>query len=379
MGESSQEKTEEATPKRLRDARKKGDIAKSKDLIMVIVMIVVFATMAFTMGFMSSEIQALMKDAFLLVANDPIDPAEIMEIGKCSLVVLLKVIAPILIAGSAAALLVGFLQAGGIFTTDPLIPKFEKLNPIEGFKNIFKMQTLIELVKNLAKLTIVLYLAYATIDKFMESILLSSQVTLIEASKFTGSIVYSFFMKVALIFLVIAVIDMGVQRWNYMKRHRMSKDEVKREYKQDEGDPHIKGERKRLHREMVFGDVKKNVKNADAVVSNPIHVAVAIKYDRQEMAAPEVLTKGQRQYAEMILQIAREERVPIIRNIPLAWSLLQVDEGDAIPEDLYEPVAEVLTLVYEMREGNAGASTQASPESPTSAQDKKPTSFNPLA
>jgi flagellar biosynthetic protein FlhB len=170
---------------------------------------------------------------------------------------------------------------------------------------------------------------------------------------------------------------MGVQRWNFMKNMRMSKDEVKREYKQDEGDPHIKQERRRLHREMVFGDVKKNVKKADAVVSNPVHVAVAIQYDRAEMGAPEVLAKGQRKYAEMILQIAREENIPVVRNIPLAWALLQVEEGDAIPEDLYEPVAEVLSFVYDLRE--RASSYQQDDAKPAKEPGKQsPTNFDPL-
>jgi flagellar biosynthesis protein FlhB len=180
---------------------------------------------------------------------------------------------------------------------------------------------------------------------------------------------------VAAVFFVVSLFDMAVQRWNYLKRHRMSKDEVKREYKQDEGDPQIKGERRRLHREMVFGDVKKGVKKADAVVSNPVHVAVAIQYDRSEMAAPEVIVKGQRKFADLILSIAREENVPIIRNIPLAWSLLQVDEGDAIPEDLYEPVAEILSLVYEMKEKEA--QTVVKQETPDDAKEK-PTKFEPF-
>jgi len=259
-----------------------------------------------------------------------------------------------------------------------LKPKIEKLNPIEGFKNMFKIVTFIELLKNIVKMTLVIYLAYHTVKEYIQSILLSSKVTIVEAAQMTGTVVATFFIKVAIVFIIVALIDMGVQRWNYLKRHKMSKDEVKREYKQDEGDPQIKGERRRLHREMVFGDARQNVKNADAVVSNPIHVAVAIMYDREEMGAPEILIKGQRRYAEMILQIAREENVPIIRNIPLAWSLLQVEEGDPIPEDLYEPVAEVLSLVYEMQEKEAaGIRGVDIVETPPETKDK-PTTFDPL-
>lgn len=349
-GESSQEKTEDATPKRLREARKKGQVAKSKDLVMVFVMVIVFVAMAFTMGNSAGELKQLMQSCFELVSQSKITGYDIMAVGKMSFIVLAKVLIPILLAAFLAALILGFLQVGPMFSAEVLSPKFEKLNPVEGFKNMFKMATFIELIKNVVKLGIVMYLAYTTIGHYLQEILLSPKVGLIESVTITGDIVYSFFVKVAMVFMAIALIDMGVQRWNFLKNMRMSKDEVKREYKQDEGDPQIKGERRRLHREMVFGDTRKNVKKADAVVSNPIHVAVAIQYNRAEMAAPEVVAKGQRRYAEMILEIAREENIPIIRNIPLAWSLLQLEEGDAIPEDLYEPVAEVLSLVYEMKE-----------------------------
>jgi flagellar biosynthetic protein FlhB len=323
-----------------------------------------------------------MKRAFTAIARPGFDIHTMMEIGSASFVTLSKVLLPILIAGFLAALVIGFLQVGPLFSMEALEFKPEKLNPIEGMKNMFKVVTLIELVKNIAKISVVLYIAYLTIKKFLREILLAAQVNLIDSASLTGGIISSFFIKVSMVFLVVAVIDLAVQRWNYMKNMRMSKDEVKREYKQDEGDPHIKSERRHLHREMVFGDARKNVKKSDAVVSNPIHVAVAIQYDREEMAAPEVVAKGQRKYAEMILQIAREENIPIIRNIPLAWSLLKVEEGMGIPEDLYEPVAEVLSLVYEMKErGNLPkipAATAAQSPQPASESVRQPGGFNPL-
>lgn len=372
--DDSQEKTEQATPKRLREARKKGDVAKSKDLTMVFVLIVVFATIALTSGYIANQIKQFMTNCYALIAKENLGPSDLWMIGKMGFMTLVKVLGPILVAGVVAAVIIGFIQVGGLFTAEPLKPKIEKLNPVEGFKNMFRMVTFIELVKNLVKLTLVIYLAYTTIKNYQDAILLTPNVTVIESVTMTGQIVYSFFVKVAAVFFVIALFDMAVQRWNYLKKHRMSKDEVKREYKQDEGDPQIKGERRRIHREMVFGDTRRNVKNADAVVSNPIHVAAAIAYDRNEMAAPEVVAKGQHKWAEMILEVAREEGVPIIRNIPLAWALLKVEEGDPIPEDLYEPVAEVLSFVYEMKEREkARLEEQELPE-----PAEKPTEFNPL-
>jgi flagellar biosynthetic protein FlhB len=384
MAESSEEKTEDATPKRLREAREKGQIAKSKDLSTVFELIVVFVTIALTLEFATAELKSYMEGVFQMIDKDEVTGHDMWIVGKMSLEVMIKVMLPALAAGFIAALLIGFIQVGPIFTTEPLTPKFEKLNPIEGLKNMFKIVTLIELIKNVAKLALVFYLAYTTIQAFRQDIFNASQVELVDAVSVTGEIVYSFFIKVAVVFFIIALIDTAVQRWNYMKNMRMSKDEVKREYKQDEGDPQIKSERRRLHREMVFGDTRKNVKKSDAVVSNPIHVAVAIAYDKNEMAAPEIMAKGQRRFAETILQIAREENIPVIRNIPLAWSLLALEEGDAIPEELYEPVAEVLSLVYEMKERGQGEA-QAAPVGQNSAnvgtprpQEKPPSTFNPF-
>lgn len=387
MAESSEEKTEDATPKRLREAREKGQIAKSKDLTTVFEMIVVFVAIALTIEFATTELKAYMQTVFEMIDKNEVSAHDMWMVGKMSLEVMTKVMLPALVAGFIAALLIGFIQVGPIFTTEPLTPKFEKLNPIEGLKNMFKIVTLIELVKNIAKLALVFYLAYTTINAFRQDIFNASQVQLLDAVAVTGEIIYSFFVKVAVVFFIIALIDTAVQRWNYMKNMRMSKDEVKREYKQDEGDPQIKSERRRLHRDMVFGDVKKNVKKADAVVSNPVHVAVAIQYNREEMAAPEVTAKGQRKFAEMILQIAREENIPIIRNIPLAWSLLALEEGDAIPEELYEPVAEVLSMIYEMKERDtSGVSATLAPaatgpaqeKGPKTPAEKPPSTFNPF-
>lgn len=373
QGKDSQEKTENATPKRLRDARKKGQVAKSRDLTTVVVMIAVFIAIAFSIPMMEQEIQALMKHAFTIFEKGPLNANDMMTVGKMALIVMVKVLAPPFIAGVASALLIGFLQVGPVFSGEPLKPKMEKLNPVEGAKNMFKMVTFIELIKNILKMSLVLYLAYLTIHQFLQEILLSSRVDIVTSMGMTGEIIYSFFVKVAIVFFVISLTDIYVQRWNYMKNMRMSKDEVRREYKQEEGDPQIKGERRRLHREMVFGGIRQNIKKADAVVSNPIHVAVAIKYNRETMAAPEVLLKGQRKFAESMLQIAREEHVPIVRNIPLAWSLLQIEEGEAIPEDLYEAVAEVLCYIYEKKQAEEQKQTTQEKTTPPSFGD-----FNPL-
>lgn len=349
-GDSSDDKTEDATPRRLREAREKGQIAKSKDLETVFVLIVFVISIALLMAYFGGEMKQLFILCFDTIAQPTLDNSTFYSLGKACLMTAGKILAPLMVAAVFIAILIGFIQAGGLFTMDPLIPKFEKLNPIEGLKNMFKIMTFIELAKNMVKIFIVFYLAYSAIYKALPDVLMSSKVPILDSAKITGNIILEFLIKVCIAFIFISAIDYAVQRWNYLKNMRMSKDEVKREYKQDEGDPHIKGERRRLHREMAFSDAKQAVKSADAVVTNPIHVACVIEYKRSEMSAPTLTLKGQRDYAQFIIDLAREENIPIIRNIPLAWSLVALEEGSEIPEDLYEGVAEVLTLVYEMKQ-----------------------------
>lgn len=350
MADSSDEKTEDATPRRLREAREKGQVPKSKDISQVLVLIVVFVVMAMTMSYMGGEFKFFFKMAFETIGHEQITGAMMWDVGKVGFFTLIKALAPIFIAGMVMGFFSSAIQVGFMFTMEPLSPKFEKLNPIEGLKNMFKVVTLVELVKNIIKIAVVLYIAYSCIYKKLDAVMMTYTISILDSAKLAGEIILEFVLKVSLIFVFISLADYMLQRWNFMKNMRMSKDEVKREYKQDEGDPQIKGERRRLHREMAFSDAKAAVKKSDAVITNPVHVAVAIEYNKNEMGAPQITAKGQELMAQMLVDIAREEGVPIMRNIPLAWSLVQLEIGDEIPEDLYEAVAEVLTLVYEAKQ-----------------------------
>lgn len=346
---SSEEKTEHATPRRLREARKKGQVPKSRDVSQILVMITTFVAIAMLLTFMGGEYKRYFQLCFETMAAQEIDTATLYDLCMAGLIAMGKTIGPVLVIGMFVGFIAGIMQVGAIFATEPVMPKFEKLNPIEGLKNMFKVVVLFELLKNIVKIGLILYLAYQTIFKSIDAILSTSKIDIFSSAKLTGDLLFSFLVKVSICFMIISLLDYALQRWNFMKNMRMSKDEVKREYKQDEGDPAIKGERRRLHREMAFGDVRKAVKKADAIVTNPIHVACVLEYNKDEMSAPTLTAKGQRQFAELIVEMAEEEGVPIIRNIPLAWSLLQLEIGDEIPEDLFDAVAEVLTAVYEMK------------------------------
>ncbi len=351
MADSGQEKTEDATPKRLREARKKGQVPKSRDVSTIVVLLALFAAMAIGIGWAGSELKGLMLMSFNEVSTKgALDGAQIWNVGKASFLVFAKLIFPFAILGGIVAAVAGFLQVGAMFAMEPLKPQFKKLNALEGLKNMFKTQTVIELVKNIAKIGIVFYLAYSTVEDDIFTILQTTNVPILSATSLTGDILFRFIIKVLLAFLAISLIDYMVQRKQFMKQMKMTKDEVKREYKQDEGDPHIKGHRKQLHREFAFGDARQAVKQSDAVVTNPVHVAVCLKYDRENMGAPEISIKGQRKFAEMIKQLAEENGIPIMRNVPLAWALFELEEGAEIPEDLYGAVAEILAYVYRMKQ-----------------------------
>lgn len=349
-GASSQEKTEEPTPKRLREARKKGQIFKSQDLEGFMVLLAAFGSLALSIPFISGQIQDLMQLVFQSIAKPEMTPAEMYDLGKSAFLTLIKVTAPVLITAFLVAAIVGFLQVGPVFSIDPLMPDPKKLNAIENLKNMFKPKIFFELAKNIFKILIVFFIAYKVIEKMLDSFLLTATVDILGAARLGGVVVVKFMVQFFIVFLMISILDFMFQRKEYIKNLRMTKDEVKREYKEDEGDPLIKGHRKQLHMEMAMGDTRQNVKNADVVVTNPTHLAIAIKYNKQEMNAPEIVAKGQRLYAEFIRNLAEEHNIPIVRNIPLAWSLIELEIGDEIPEKLYLAVAEILTFVYRMKE-----------------------------
>ncbi len=359
--DSGQEKTEDATPKKLREARKKGQVPKSRDVNTIMVLLSMFAVLCFGIGWMGLQLKDLMVATFQQAGTQgTLEGSVLYSAGKASFMTWFKIMAPLCLVGVAIAALSGFLQVGPVFSMEPLKPQLKKLNAIEGLKNMFKTQTFIELLKNIAKIGIVFYLAYSTINGDLYTILQTASgpvdnyadkmISISNAASLTGDIVFRFVIKVLIAFLVISLVDFMVQRKQFMKQMKMTKDEVKREYKQDEGDPHIKSHRRQLHREFAFGDVRQQVKQSDVVVTNPVHVAVALRYDKKEMVAPEIAIKGQCAFAEMIVEVAKENGIPIMRNIPLAWSLFELEEGTEVPEELFTAVAELLAYVYRMKQ-----------------------------
>ncbi|WP_434388433.1 type III secretion system export apparatus subunit SctU [Melittangium boletus] len=345
----SGEKTEEPSQKKLDDARKKGQVWKSKDLTGVFGFLVGLGVVKGMWPTVETRITELFQFSFDHIAHPQgLETAtfQLMIMGLNAVILLsLPIVASVAIVGG----LIDFLQVGALFTMDPLMPKLEKLNPIEGIKNLISKKQIVELIKNLAKISVAAYLAYGvvrdTMPLLMETVRRDTQTTV----SVMGEMVYRLSVRVGLAFFLFAIFDVWWQRKAYMKDQMMSKEDVKKEYKESEGDPHQKAKRKEIAHELLEGAQMEAVKDADVIVTNPDHVAVALKYDKDKDVAPRVLVKGLDSKAERIKALARERDVPTLRNVPLAHALLRVEPGESIPEELYDAVAEVLNFVYGLK------------------------------
>jgi len=344
------DKTEQPTPKRVNESRKKGQVFKSRDLIQALL----FATAAgvLTAGGPSyvRELRDLMKQFFqpdVMRGDMPLN-AMLSRMGYAwSKFLLLS--SPLLGALVVAGVAANFFQVKALFAFEVVKPKFDKLNPMTGFKNIFfSSKTYIELLKNLIKFAVIFCLLYSAIKGSFRDIVPTAAMRLDQTATLTGQLMSSILYKVAAVFVVLGAADYLIQKKLFMKNMMMSKEEVKQEYKEQEGDPHVKHMRKHMFEQMMHESVAHNVPKATAIVANPTHLAVALRYDEATMQAPRVTAKGQDSMALRIIDIAKQHHVPVIHNIGLAHSLFDLETGHEIPEDLYEAVAEVLNFVYQL-------------------------------
>ena len=343
------DKSENPTPKKLREARKKGQVMHSKDLSSAFIFAVAVVVLLKAGGGMSDGLRGFMKMAIESAVTQPWSGAQLERLRVEGFKTFAAVLAPLLGSVFFAALAINFVQAGSVFTLDPLKPTFSKLNPLEGFKRMFSMKGIVALVKSTVILIAVFYLAYQVMKASLRPMLLTSSADLLKSYEFAQGVVATLLMRTVLFMVVVGGADFMYQRWQFNKDMMMSKEEVKNEYKEQEGDPHYKSKRKQMHKELAMGNMLKSARKADVVIVNPTRYAVAIKYDKKERGAPVVVAKGERVMAEKIREIAKEEHIPIMRNIGLAQALMKVEVDDMIPEDLYETVAEVLNWVYQMR------------------------------
>ena len=350
MAESdSGEKTEEPTPHKLREARKKGQIAKSKDMTTAIMVVVSFFMLKASATHIWEQLVSVNYKVFNLIPI-PLTASLAGYILKDVLKTFLLIMAPMLAANFITAIVVESLQTGFLLSLEPLMPKLEKINPLEGFKKYASLKQYIELFKSLVKMGIVIFLIYGIVKDNLFMVILSTQLSLWQIMAFTGDIVMKVITRVGLFYFVIAILDFFYQRYEYNKSMKMSLKEIKDEYKRLEGDPMIKQRQKDAARQMSQGRQMGAVPQADVVVTNPVHVAIAIAYKPATMKAPKVLAKGKRLVAAEIRRIAQENGIPLIENPPLARTLFVETEVDSeIPESYYKAVAEILAFVYNLK------------------------------
>ena len=344
------DKSEQPTPKRMNEARKKGQVFKSRDFIQSLLFITAAAVLAAGGPTYFTELSDLMKQFFQpdMMRGDMPMNAMLSRMGFAwSKFLVLS--APLLGALVVAAVAANFVQVKALFAAEIIKPKFEKLNPLAGFKNIFfSSRTYIELVKNLIKFGVIFWVLYSSIKGSMRDIIPIASMRLDQTASLAGSLILSLLYKVGVVFLILGGADYMIQKKLHMKNMMMSKEEVKQEYKEQEGDPHVKHMRKHLFEQLMHESVAHNVPKATAVIANPTHLAIALRYDEAAMQAPTVTAKGQDSMALKIIDIAKEHKVPVVRNIGLAHTLFDLEIGHEIPEDMYEAVAEILNFVYQL-------------------------------
>ncbi|MCC6811646.1 MAG: EscU/YscU/HrcU family type III secretion system export apparatus switch protein [Deltaproteobacteria bacterium] len=351
MGDGgSGEKSEEPTPEKLRKLREDGNLPKSQDVIQAFMFIACFSIIALTMGYMGDTLSEFMLLSIKVSTAGHLDASTVVGLLIEAIKALMMTCAPVLAVAFFVALAGNYAQVGVLFTTKPLEPNFSKLNPISGLKGLVNMKKLVELLKTIVKFTVVAWMAYDSLKERARDVILTIRVPLYVGIKIIGQVIWDFSIKIGVFFTIVAAADLFYQRKKFIKDNMMSKYDIKQEYKQSEGDPQHKAERKQLHKEIINGGGHSNVKKADAVVVNPDHIAIALKYDKDGTSAPLVVAKGERVQAEKIKAIAKQVGVPIIRNVPLAQALNKMEVGDEIPEELYDAVAEVLNFVYALSE-----------------------------
>lgn len=349
---ADEEKTEEATPKKKREAREKGQVPQSVELSTVCTLLVGFLALnAFSNGFIT-RLYEYMKYSFSMgVLNNNLTDLAVHNVFTTSLLFILTCFLPIGIFVLLGGVAVNLLQTGWLFTTETLKFKFDKLNPIAGFKRIFSPRSLVQLLKSVFKLVIVAWVIMGTYRKQALPLAELSLLTpSLQAAAQIWRIIINMIIRNCLILLILAVFDYMYQRYEYNRNLRMTKKEVKEEFKQAEGDPQVKGKIKQRQRQMAMRRMMQQVPKADVVITNPTHLAIALLYDEKEMTAPQVLAKGEGFIANKIKELAKENQIPVVENKPLARMIYKtVEIGDFIPPNLYQAVAEVLAFVYNLR------------------------------
>ena len=347
--DQSQEKTEQPTGKKLSDARNKGNVAQSKEVPSVLILAGGMGVLFFGGSWMFDQLVSTMRGIYQRAGTLVMVPTSVhtlfWEIFLTCIVILIPLLLVVIVAGVAG----NVAQFGFLITGEKLSPNFAKMNPIKGIKKLFSLRSLVELVKSVIKLTIIGGIATVVIHRYLDDIPGLMQLSVGEILAFIGSVSFQLALYTCMVLFLMAVLDFAYNKWQHTQDLKMTKQEVKDEFKQREGDPAVKARIRSVQREMARRRMMEAVPEATVVITNPTHLAIAIKYE-EGMQAPTVVAKGAGFVAQKIKTIAAENGVPVVENKPLARSIFaSADIGDFIPVDLYRAVAEILAYVYRLK------------------------------
>lgn len=350
------EKTEQATEKKLNDARKEGQVAKSKEISNCLVLFSLFLILKFYVGYMGTRFLEIFQGIYnnipatVTLWNGNMPQRNMRVLFNQMLLNVLLLILPILLIGLVVPFVCDVAQVKWKVTGKPLQPKLSKLNPLKGFKKIFSANSLVELVKSVLKIGLIAYIVYSFLKDKLILLLSLYDMPLLQALSLAAELVTDMGIRIAAVYMIIALADYIYQKFKFKQDMMMTKQEVKDEYKQSEGDPQIKGKIRQKMQEASRRRMMQDLPRADVVITNPTHYAVAILYDPDVADAPMVLAKGSDHLAARIKDVARENHIEIVENKPLARMLFaNVEVGQMVPPELYQAVAEVLAFVYQLQ------------------------------
>jgi type III secretion YscU/HrpY family protein len=363
--EDSGGKTEKPTAKKLRDARKKGEVAKSRDVTATAGILVILALAGLALPWLGARLAALVRASFEVMQEPFANAAP--RLGWQALMVLLGAVAAVIVPVALVGALAGFIQAGPVMTAEKIKPKADNLNPAKGLKRMFSMDNLLELLKSICKTAIVGSIAWLTIKSVLPSLPLLVNGLPDKVGPAFWHVSLTLLAWAGGAFVLVSAADFAWQRYSYLKKMRMSLSDIRREMKEEEGDPHLKGHRKQLQQQWAQQGANQAAGQALALVVNPAHVAIAIDYDRERCPVPTVTAKGEDDDALAMRQAAREAGVPVLGNVQLARQLLaDAQTGDLVPKELFDIIASVVLWAQDvrrelarLREGAADAEANA--------------------
>ncbi len=350
-GPSDQEKTERATPKKREDARRRGEVAKSREVSSTTVYLFILVVLYLLGPHLLERLLGMVRGYLSQSTGVTVTLANLNLLSVQAASHFVLILAPIMGVGVVAAFTGNIMQVGFLMTGETLVPDVGKLNPLKGLGRLVSKHALMEAAKSVAKIAIVAYLAYSVIRyEFLHRLPTVGAMEVEGILLYVSRVSFTILTRVLWFLIVLSVIDYAFQRWQYEEKLKMTKQEVKDEYKQREGDPMVKARVRSIQREMARRRMLAEVPGADVVVTNPTHLAVALKYEPEKGPAPRVVAKGANLIAEKIRQLAKEHGVPLVEDKSLARALYKgVRLGGFVPENLYRAVAEILAYVYSLK------------------------------